>query len=76
MGFGGLSRALLVLIIVDFVTLVGRNVVMVSLLGLVLFLDELLSLFRYPSKSGRACSTPDLAVAGFWSCWYLSCCSL
>ena len=28
----GLSRALLVLIIVDFVTLVGRNVVMVSLL--------------------------------------------
>ena len=53
MGFGGLSRALLVLIIVDFVTLVGRNVVMVSLLS-EFFLDELLSLFRYPSKSGRA----------------------
>ena len=31
-GFGGLSRALLVLIIVDFVTLVGQNVVMVLLL--------------------------------------------
>ena len=31
-GFGGLSLALLVQIIVDFVTLVGRNVVMVSLL--------------------------------------------
>ena len=59
MGFGGLSRALSVLIIVDFVTLVGKNVVMVSLLDhervlRSLFLNVLLSLFRYPPKSGRA----------------------
>ena len=51
--------ALLVLIIVGFVILVGKGVV----IGLTsrpqesaseLFLDEFLSLFRYPSKSGRA----------------------
>ena len=59
MGFGGLFRALLVLIIVDFVILVGKSAVMVLLLGpresaSELFLNELLSLFRYPSKSGRA----------------------
>ena len=47
MGFGGLSLALLVLTIFGFVTLVGEIVVMVSLL-------DLLSLFRYPPKSGRA----------------------
>ena len=50
-----------------------------------LFLNELLSLFRYPPRSGRALlngilplrycaarfaySTPDLAVTGFWSGW-------
>ena len=55
----GLSLALLVLTIVGFVILVGRSVVMVSLLGhervlLSLFLDELLSFFRYPPGSGRA----------------------
>ena len=51
--------ALLVLIIAGFVILGGRSVVMVLLLDLVRvllgsFLDELLSLFRYLSKSGRA----------------------
>ena len=50
-GFGGLSRAPLVLIIVDFVTLVGKNVVMVSLLDHVRVLQ---SFSPYPSKSGRA----------------------
>ena len=59
---GGLGRFVpvpLVPIIVGFVILVGRSVVMVSLLGrvkvlLYFFLDELLGLFRYPPKSGRA----------------------
>ena len=57
----------------------------------VLFLDELLSLFRYPPRSGRAlvggtlplryCAArfcllySDLAFAGFWSCSWLGCCS-
>ena len=59
MGFDGLSLALLVLIIVDFVILVGKKCGH----GLTsrpresasdLFLDELLSLFRYPPQSGRA----------------------
>ena len=58
MGYGGLSLALLVLIIVGFVILVVTSVVMVSLLdresASELFLDELLSLFRYPPRSGRA----------------------
>ena len=55
MGFGGSSLALLVLIIVDFVILVGKNVVMVSLLDHERVLrNELLSLFRYLPKSGRA----------------------
>ena len=43
------------LIIVGFGILVGKSVVMVSLLGASeLFLNELLSLFRYPPGSGRA----------------------
>ena len=57
-----------------------------------LFLDELLGLFRYPPKSGRALLTgtlsfsvlrclvclqdPALAAAGIWSCWSLGCHSL
>ena len=59
MGFGGLSLALLVLIIVDFVILVGRKCGHGLTSGpresaSELFLNELLSLFRYPSMSGRA----------------------
>ena len=91
-GFAGLFLALLVLIIVGFVILVGKSVVMVSLLDhvRVLFLNELLSLFRYPSRSGRALlngtlplrycavrfahSTPDLAVTSFWSGQSFGCC--
>ena len=58
-GWRGVSPALLVLITADSVTLGGRGVAMVLLLGLVkvplsLFLDELLGLFRYPPGSGRA----------------------
>ena len=54
-----MSLALLVLIIVDFVILVGRSVVMVSLPGPVRVLlsfswMSFLSLFRYPPRSGRA----------------------
>ena len=47
----------LVLIIAGFVMLVGKSVVMGSLQGLgrvLLYLDELLGLFRYPPGSGRA----------------------
>ena len=71
--FGGLSRALLVLIIVDFVILVGKGVVMVYS---ELVLDELLSLFRYPSKSSgallagslplRYCSSKFASRTPFW----------
>ena len=59
MGFGGLSLALLVLIIAGFVILGGKQCGH----GLTsrpresasdLFLNELLSLFRYPPQSGRA----------------------
>ena len=54
-----------------------------------LFLNELLSLFRYPPKSGRALLTGTLPLrycaarfacktpaAGIWSCCSLNCCSL
>ena len=48
-----------------------------------LFLNELLSLFRYPLKSPLRCCAarfclqyPDLAVTSFWSCCSLNCCSL
>ena len=66
MGLVGLCLALLVLTIADFVILVGRGVVMDSLLAsgkyLELFLNELLRLFHYPPGSVRAllAGTPPL----------------